>query len=336
MPAIDALSIRTRVQEQLDGHTFRTIIDAFVSDVDTKKSVNDPQVAFDFRSEVFANAMSIAETYYLSPEMHDLCQEASQAEDFPSDETIMREDPPSEAGFLYLPARFRIVELRGRLVVAHAIVWINNKVFWLCDRLDPDDEMNAILNQTFGSQTGLPRYDLMTISKFRWNEPMPKVMTFEKGVLPTNAHVEFQHMPNGEVVMMTDAQVHPAMSSPTETVSPELRFLLTVWRMMQQTLASVDREEIKNKATNRYADKAGIIDKSVHVIQLRRREAKATGTGEPINYRYLRRGHWRRVWCGPIDKPEQRYKRAVYIHPRICGPEGAPLINREKINALVR
>lgn len=355
MPATDALHVRTLVAEQLQGQRFRSIIDAFVSD-DAQRRMHGYQrhtggmpgdggkpiqEAFAghvsaYRAEAFANAMSIAETYYLSPEMHDICQDASQAEDFPEDETILREDPPSEAGFMYLPARFRIVELRGRLMVAHAVLWINNRVWWLCDRRDPEDEMNAELNAAFG-QEGMPRYDIMAVAGFTWGEPMPKVLTFEKGVLPTSAKVEFREVPNkvggSSRMMFTDALVHPGMSEPTSQVSPDLRFLLTVWRMMQQTITDVRDEWPDNKAVRRYADRAGIKNQQIHVIQLRRRESHPTGSGAPLSVRFVVRGHWRRIWCGPA---EARYQRAIWIHPHLKGPEGAPLIHREKINALVR
>lgn len=355
MPATDALHVRTLVSEQLQGQTFRSIIDGFVSDDATRRMHGYPKqiggtVSMStsvreavtghvtaYRAEAFANAMSIAETYYLSPEMHDICQEASMAEDFPEDETILREDPPSEAGFMYLPARFRIVELRGRLMVAHAVVWINNRVWWLCDRRDPEDEMNAELNAAFGDQNDMPRYDLMAVAGFKWGEPMPKVLSFEKGVLPTNAQVEFRDVPNkvggSSRMMFTDALVHPGMSEPISQVSPDLRFLLTVWRMMQQTITDVRDEYPNNKAVRRYADRAGIKDQRIHVIQLRRRETHNTGSGAPLSVRFVVRGHWRRVWCGPA---EARYQRAIWIHPHLKGPEGAPLIHREKINALVR
>jgi hypothetical protein len=70
------------------------------------------------------------------------------------------------------------------------------------------------------------------------------------------------------------------------------------------------------------------------VIQLRRREGHGeTGTGRALTVRFPVRGHWRRIWCGPA---ENRYQRAVYVHPYLKGPDGAPLIRRERINALVR
>jgi len=349
MPATDALHVRTQVAEQLQGQTFRSIIDAFVGDDSARmgrKGIHNTAhmpgavsatQAPAFRSEAFANAMAIAETFYLSPEMHAICQDASQAEDFPEDETILREDPPSEAGFLFLPARFRMMELRGRLMIAHAVLWINNKVWWLCDRRDPDDEMNIELNAApGGGQAGLPRYDLMAVSGFQWGEPMPKMITFEKGVLPTDAKVEFKDVPfegGTRRILFTDALVHPGLSKPQATVSPELRFLLTVWRMMQQTITDVVDEYPDNKAVRRYADRAGIKDQRIRVIQLRRRESHQTGQGSPLTVRFVVRGHWRRIWCGPA---ENRYQRAIWIHPHLKGPEGAPLIHREKINALVR
>jgi hypothetical protein len=337
MPAADALTVRTLVQEQLQGQTFRSIIDAYVQaelEYGTWSAAIRNSAARAFSSTGFAGAMAVAETYYLGPEMHDICVAASQASDFPEDEAILREDPPSEAGFMHLPARLRVVELRGRVMYAHAVLWLHERVWWLCDRRDPEDELNQELNRQANGQTGMPRYDLMSVSGFEWGEPIPKQIVFEKGVLPTDARVEWVTGPDGSRQMVTDAVVDPSLHGPVTQASPELRFLLAVWRIMQQTLAEVVRDESANKPTRRYAQRAGIKDFGINVIQLRRREGRGeTGTGKALTVRFPVRGHWRRIWCGPA---ENRYQRAIYVHPYLKGPDGAPLIRRERINALVR
>ncbi len=335
MPASDALAIRTQVAEQLQGQMFRSMIDAFMADIDGRgfNAISKLSVQDNHGSVQFANAVTLAETYYLSPEMQELVQAASTASDFPDDEAILRSDPPSEAGFLYLPARFRIIEVRGQVMIAHAIVWLNRKVWWLSDRRDPEDEINQQLNEAYPpSSYTMPRWDLMAVDSFDWNKPLPTLLTFPRGVLPPSAKIEFKKDGHGNTVMITDHALAPDLQ-PSIVTSPGMRFLLTIWRLMQQTLSEIIKDDSHVKAVRRYANRAGIKDTGVYVIQLRRRESHATGTGRPLDHRFLVRGHWARRWCGPL---EDRYLRAVYIHPYLKGPEDSPLIIREHVHALVR
>lgn len=338
MAAIDALAIRTRVAEQLQGQTFPTLIDGFALDMDTRGFIatsRSRSAASVFGADKFRNAMELAETFYLSPEMHEVCLDASQ--DFPEDEVIMRHDPPSPAGFMHLPGRLRIVELRGRMLVVHAVVWLNNRIWFLCDRDDPEDEINQLMRSDpiLGKRYNQdPRYQLSFVLEFDWDKPLPKMMTFERGILPPAAKVNFQVGPDGRQMMFTDALVHPAMSAPKMTTSPELRFLLTVWRIMQQTLLStVERERPNNKGILRYAQKAGILDPGITVISLRRYESHATGTGTKLDHRVPVRGHWAKRWCGPHGA---QYIKHVWIPAHWRGPVDGPILVRERINALIR
>lgn len=378
MPSpIDALRIRTTVAEQLRGHTFGAIIDSFMDDMDRRgfTDVGRAKVGNlgnsmrnSMRQDVFRSGMTIAETYYLSADMQTLALAASTAPDFPEDETILVEDAPSDAGFLVFEEPFQMVELRGRVMLAHAALWLRNRVWWLCDRKDPNDELNQELEAQFNHEEiqhffRTSRYDLCSVDRFDYNEPMPTTYTLPKGVIPNGSIVSFERDAKGDLVMrsslgfMLPDGSHAigdngtivtrwdgnAIGSTLYTMdgrdfgklerNPNLKFLLTVWRLMQQTLSEVVRDESADKSTRRYAQRAGIIDTTVQVIQLRRRKSNPTGTGTPLDHRVPVRGHWRRVWCGPA---EDRTRRAVYIHPYIKGPADAPLIVRERINALVR
>lgn len=374
MPSpIDALTIRTIVAEQLRGVTFGNIIDSFMDDMDRRgfTDVGRPQVgnrsSHPMKQQVFRSGMAIAETFYLSADMQTLALAASTADDFPDDEAILVEDAPSDAGFLVFEKPFEMVELRGKVMLAHAVVWLRNRVWWLCDRKDPNDEMTQELRAQFDAKSmeylfRTSRYDLCSIDQFNYNEPMPTTYTLPKGVIPDGSVVTFERDSSGDLQMCSSlgfllpdgSRVQnsgtiitrwdgSAIGSGLHTMdgqdfgklerNPNLKFLLTVWRLMQQTLSEVIRDESADKSTRRYAQRAGITDTAVQVIQLRRRKSNPTGSGAPLDHRVPVRGHWRRVWCGPAD---DRTRRAVYIHPYIKGPDDAPLIVREKVNALVR
>jgi hypothetical protein len=45
------------------------------------------------------------------------------------------------------------------------------------------------------------------------------------------------------------------------------------------------------------------------------------------------RGYWRRQWYG---SGAERWQDWIYVHPYIKGPDSAPLLVRERVNALLR
>jgi hypothetical protein len=255
------------------------------------------------------------------------------AEDFPTDEVILKEDQPAEVGFIYLPERFREIELRGRVMVVHAVLWTNERFWCLTDRLDPEDEISREIREDPEkmiqvSQVG--RWDVNLTGGFHFGESIPQTVRFPSGVLPSSAKVNWVTRPDGTRAMMSD---HAVGVAPILMPMPIMRLLLAIWRLMQQTLAEVEKVDDHPRPFKRRALKHQVPTR-VTVIALRRRRSHATGTGTPLSYRTLTRGHWRKVWCG--KQGEERYQRSVYIHEYIRGPENAPLIIRPKVNALVR
>lgn len=348
MPAADALTVRTRIAEQLEGQTFPQIVDGYVTAQGGDYGVKITGAAHgtfkdEARMQMYgANALrrvvsTLAETFYISPEMHQLVQMA--AEDFPEDEAILKEDQPSEAGVLYLPEALRFREVRGRWITVRVLVWCNNRVWTLTDREDPADEVSQELRAEFGELAyRLPRYDLSGYSGFAYGKPFPGQVVVPEGVripghdkrglvqIEVNQDMIASYTDKDGVRQEIELQTQP---------SSELRYLLAAWRLMQQTLASVDVEDKHPKPAMRYAQRARIPTRVV-VIALRRTESHPTGTGPKMSYRTITRGHWRRVWCGPLSEPDKRYKRAVYIHPYLRGPADGPLIIRDRVNALLR
>jgi hypothetical protein len=334
MPAHDALHFRTVLTEQFGLPKFCQLVDSYAISESVMGSARRLPDAF--KAPAMKRALDIAETYYVAPGMSALAQMA--AEDFPEDEVILPEDLPSPAGIMWLPARFRFLEMRGRLQVVHGVLWMNNRIWYLADRADPEDEMSAELRIRFhhGGTETFGRYDVCALEHFEFGKPMPRMITFPKGVLPIEAKVTFGHTPDGSLTMATDHPVDLSMLQSTIDTrgipSVTLRYILAIWRLMQQSLASVHRETEMPRADRRRAAR-NHVPTAVTVIMLRRREQTREGTGEKINYRTIVRGHWRRVWCG---SGAEKYQRAVYIHPFWRGPENAPIIIRNRINALTR
>lgn len=319
MPGTDALVFRTQITEQFDSTLFRRYVDENAR-VDVEQTGN----AF-FGSNFMFRALQLAETYYVSPNMLLVVQAAARS--FPEDEVILKEDMPSEAGIMYFPQVIRMIELRGQLMSVRGVLWCNERLWMLADTRDPDD----------GIWAGLPekppfRYDLAGCLYYRFGHPIPKQLVAGDGVLSPDAKVTIKQDEHN-TVLWTDH--HIDVDDIHAIPAPMLRIVLATWRLMQQTLASVDREDKHLKSAMRYAMRAKV-PPAVTVISLRRHESSHTGTGTPLTYRLLVRGHWRRVLCGPRDDPSKQYKRAVWIHPHIKGPEDAPLHISQKVYSLER
>lgn len=121
-----------------------------------------------------------------------------------------------------------------------------------------------------------------------------------------------------------DQQVH-------ETSDLAVDFVRTLWRFFQQTIASITRERAERPLRRQLA-RAKLPDTHVTVIDLRRSATRGDGHSEvEWSHRWLVRGHWRNQWY-----PSEETHRLIYINPFIKGPDGAPLLLRDKVYNLTR
>lgn len=117
----------------------------------------------------------------------------------------------------------------------------------------------------------------------------------------------------------------------TETV---LRALAAAWLLMEQPTL-VDRSIDRDKGpARRAAARAGLPDPEITVVDLRRqytphdRDPGDEESGRRYRYRWVVSGHWRQQAHGPGR--EQRRKQWIPAH--VKGPDGAPMLARERVN----
>lgn len=109
--------------------------------------------------------------------------------------------------------------------------------------------------------------------------------------------------------------------------------LVAAWHLMQQpTLADRYPAERDKKAARSYA-RAGRGEPDVTIIDLRRRYRP--GDDQPTeeqpgrySHRWVVSGHWRQQPYGPGRELRQR----IWIADYVKGPDGAPLMVRERVN----
>ena len=109
-----------------------------------------------------------------------------------------------------------------------------------------------------------------------------------------------------------------------------LRFIQTMWRLMQQTIATHGRER-PDRAARRRAEKRGMADKVVTVIRLRRPKKPVADDHEPKavewSHRWITRGHWRNQWFPSLgEAADATAHRSIWISQYVKGPEDKPLI----------
>ena len=109
--------------------------------------------------------------------------------------------------------------------------------------------------------------------------------------------------------------------------------LVAAWHLMQQpTLAERYPAERDNKLARAYA-RAGRDDPDVTIVDLRRRyhpgdDQQTEEQPGRYSHRWVVTGHWRQQPYGPGRELRQR----IWIADHVKGPDGAPLLVRERVN----
>lgn len=113
------------------------------------------------------------------------------------------------------------------------------------------------------------------------------------------------------------------------------RALVVTWLLMGQTLASED-QVAPSKASVKYLRR---IDPNlltaVRYVKLRRSgsmtQERLEGSGSGHQVRWIVRGHWRNHWY-----PSRKAHRPIWIDAHIKGPDGAPILDPDKLVNVLR
>ena len=112
--------------------------------------------------------------------------------------------------------------------------------------------------------------------------------------------------------------------------------LLATWTIMQQTMATSRVVHPENRAERRRLQRLGMPPEPLVVVTLRRRDVVGEDDqSEPGSvawtHRWLVGGHWRNQWL-----PSRATHRLQWISPYVKGPEGKPLVVKEKVHHWMR
>lgn len=120
------------------------------------------------------------------------------------------------------------------------------------------------------------------------------------------------------------------------TAHDQRTLVMTLFALLASPgIASTSTQHVDRPSAKRSA-RAGIDVHDVRVIYLRppRRSAGNEGESEPDRYhhRWIVSGHWRSQPYGPGGA----FRKPLWIAPHVKGPDGAPLLDGDKVRAVVR
>lgn len=284
------------------------------------------------------NHLRAAEVYRVSPDMSAMVEfAASQLDDSDLAEPSLA---PTQCGIVRFDKPLPVKDVRGQTMLVHWMVWgpggtnldQPGVLVWLFNdpKSKPDDTHLALIAQA---------RKVSGSTHVRWYEDMV-------GRFATV----------GIDVVQPGKPLGAAMSPPSETQAKEvlaegtealpgtntLRYIHALWLLLNQTVTKVEDEPVNTSARKR-AGKARLPAK-VTVIRLRREEnALGRAPGESMvewQHRWIVRGHWRwqvvgEHYVGAVET-ERGYRARIWINPFVKGPEGAPIVQSEKVYSLDR
>lgn len=152
-----------------------------------------------------------------------------------------------------------------------------------------------------------------------------------RGQAEAQLQLEFDKAEDAASVRRSQAR---RMMQEWQRVRPEpiVQFLQALWRFQDTKLAAVEREHLR-KSTAKLMLRRQMVPNPVAIITLRKREASGEPTGIhwQLSHQFWVRAHWRRQWY-----PSEGRHKSIPIAPFKKGPDDAPWMVRDRVNAIVR
>ncbi len=374
MPAPDALVLKAELAEDLERNTaMKAYLQHYIDSTQGRlparpgnplpNSMFKPTDTAETVAATYLRHLGLAEAFYVAPSLLDLVQGAAISM---PDEVLLPQDLPADTGFMWVPGGFSTFDVRGQRMVYNAITWHRHgdgvDVGLWSDKHDPVDAVAAAMRR-HGTWATTPRLTLADQHGLRFGHDLPHALTLAADVPPQIAdYITFNlaqasddpdghGSPDSQTLTWTWTGPRPLAEAlhdldmtlddlrdlfqPRPGPNPALRCLLATWRLMQQTITTVEDEEVPRQIRRRL-ERMNVPDRKVSVVGLRKRPSRGDGTSDvEWSHRWCVRGHWRRQ---PYKDPETGgvVYRQIYINPFLKGPEGAPLLVRDHVYALVR
>lgn len=305
--------------------------------------------------------LQMAEQWYASADIVDVIEAMRQK--MPP-EVMAQTDPPSSHGFLLLEKPWLQYDVHGKVMPIRAIMWStrvvgkgpgsgNGLVVWglidLNDRAIDDywrygGETERIARAMLSEGVNLTPASIFCVTFGAY----ALELIDQQGTWIIADDIETSIEDNGDATWMmttkgasevvtggaSEEVIRRFPKKDSRRVRPEpiISFLQCLWRFQEQEIVSVERDHLR-KTIAKQLQRRQMLDTPVSVIHWRKR-MQTDDKGErqyELQHRFVVRGHWRRQWY----PSEQRHKN-IYIQPFLKGPDNAPILMRERVNAVVR
>lgn len=335
MPAIDTVLMKDQLAEDMHSDWMKTYYRNFFEDLRRKSSKEEAAWSTAEKGRRWAiRALQMSHNYYVAPDMFGLVTAAQET--MPEDEPVQPHDFPTPQGWMWVPNGITIIDIRGKMVPTSAILWNafggRVEVAFIVDKTHPMDYLKEVVDED------TPRLTPWAMQTLHFDQPIPRTTGMGIVLPPEDAdQIEYiQDKETGTTTIYTPRGYSPEQLQIRERPDEVCQWLLACLRLMQQSITSVNEQGLPANLRRGLKGRVKFKQTRIAVIEYRRREAymhDPTSTRE-YSHRFLRRGHWRRVWFK--DEEGEKKQRPVFIHPTIVGDPSLPLLLREHVNALVR
>jgi hypothetical protein len=300
-----------------------------VKNADNLVSIHEQAERF---TERIHYSLGRAHTYFVAPNMTDMITWAAASLD--QTDAFRFDEVPTEEGFAYFPKPIEITDIRGKVMLIHAVLWV--PLIYKYEDDGPTEFGYAFYSWNDGrNQPDVIAQEIMAqypehVSRFGY-----------WGFVGITSVTDGQRV-GPETIGITEEERERIISegdTPSE-ITNIIRFMHAYFLLLNQTITDVSEAEIGRQFAKR-ARRAGLPDR-VTVVQLRRTDSNSHGeTDVEWQHQWLVRGHWRWQHVSenhPLAEPDGKggYVARVWVRPHLRGPEDKPLLVTDKVYALVR
>lgn len=335
MKATDVLEAQALLRDRLSEPAYARYMQVYMDDMARKASgpfITDPSTGkpsgwyFCKREQ---NRLEFADSYFLAAEMMPLVKWAANGLDDEIDH-FTHAVWPTDYGFIVLEDAMISTEVWGRTISTKAFSWGRS--------VDPvSGRPGTVLN--FYTDINDSRDQVGAAVKIMRAESMDTGATYD--LLDKMGTLHVHHclwIPDGMAVGPADFIPSPDYAkwatggmALAESATNEARFFLALLMLLNQTVTTLSKAEADKRTSKRLRRMK--MPTGVTVIQLRRHKGSNRKDDESLvewAHRWVVKGHWR-------NQPyADGVTRRIWIAPYVKGPEDKPLVQTQKVYALVR
>ncbi|WP_228916870.1 hypothetical protein [Streptomyces sp. DH20] len=174
------------------------------------------------------------------------------------------------------------------------------------------------------------------VRRLRLRNPQP-IVCMSSGWLPFGRVPGWLSSAPEDTSGMTLAELEDLARSSGRQEQAE-RALVVTWLLMGQTLAREEDVRPSKAAVKHLHRLDPKLLTSTRYVQLRhaktvpeQRAQTGEAGGKTYRHRWIVRGHWKNQWY-----PSRQAHRPIYVHPHIKGPDGAPLLDPDRLVNVLR